>query len=84
MSEHGLRFAGIVLLSVGFALWSYGFVTSSFWYANEGASFLEFIRVWLSVTSGRPVVPGVVEEIVGLVLALTGIFLQVVSYYLKR
>ena len=84
MSERGLRFAGIVLLVAGFALWSYGFVYSSFWYANADVSILEPVRVWVSEVTGQPVLPGVIEEIIGLVAAFFGISLQVISYYVKR
>ena len=84
MSERGLRFAGIVLLVAGFALWSYGFVYSSFWYANADVSILEPVRVWVSEVTGQPVLPGVSEEIIGLVAAFFGISLQAISYYVKR
>ena len=84
MSERGLRITGIVLLVAGFALWSYGFVYSSFWYANADISVLEPVRVWVSDVTGQPISPGIVEEIIGLVVALFGISMQVVSYYGKR
>jgi len=84
MSERGLKFAGIALLVVEFALWSYGFVYSSFWYANSDISVLEPVRVWVSDITGQPMSPGIVEEIIGLVFALLGISLQVVLYYGKR
>jgi hypothetical protein len=84
MSERSLRIIGIVLLIAGFALWSYGFVYASFWYANADTSALELVRVWVSEVTGQPLSPGVVEEIIGLIVALSGISLQVVSYYGKR
>lgn len=84
MSERGLRFAGIVLLVAGFALWFYGFVYSSFWYANAEVSILEPVRVWVSEVTGQPVVQGAIEEIIGLVAGFFGIPLQVISYYMKR
>ena len=84
MSDRGLRFTGIALAVIGFVLWAHGFVHSSFWYANTGSSLLEPVRVWASVTTGRPIPPGIVEEIAGLFIAATGLVLQVVSYYWKK
>ena len=84
MEERSLRIIGIVLLALGFALWSYGFVHSSFWYENTVISFLEPVRAWVPEVTGQPMSPGIVEEIIGLVVALLGISLQVVSYYGKR
>jgi uncharacterized protein YjeT (DUF2065 family) len=84
MIEQSLRIAGLVLLVAGFALWSYGFVYSSFWYANEDISLFEPARIWASDLTGYPMLPGMVEQIIGLVVALMGILLQVISYYGKR
>ena len=84
MSERGLRFTGIILAVTGFALWAYGFVYSSFWYANVDASILKPAREWVSEIIDRPIPPCVIEEIVGLAVAVTGILLQVISYYGKK
>jgi len=79
MSDRGLRVTGMFLPVLGFDLWSYGFIYSSFWYAHADASFLEPVRVWVPGVGGQPVVPGVIEEIVGLAAALLGTTLHVVS-----
>lgn len=84
MSESGLWFTGLVLLVAGFTLWFYGFVYSSFWYANVDLSVLEPVRVWVSGLYGAPVSPGFLEELMGLLVALSGIALQVLSYFVKR
>jgi uncharacterized membrane protein len=84
MSEQVLRLAGLFLLVTGFILWAYGFVYSSFWYANADTSILEPVRVWASQFVDHPVRPGVMEEIIGLVVAFTGIVLQMVTYAGKR
>ena len=83
MSGKTLRIIGIVLLCSGFIVWAYGFVYSSFWYANADASILEPVRVWVSGFTKSPVLPGVIEEIIGLAAALAGILLQILSYYGK-
>ena len=83
MTGRALRFIGIVLLCSGFTLWAYGFVYSSFWYANAGTSILEPVRVWASEFTKSPVLPGMVEEVIGLAAALAGILLQIMSYYGK-
>ena len=84
MSERGLRAVGIVLFAAGFFLWAYGFVYSSFWYANSDASILEPVRVWFSDHIRQPVLPGTVEKVLGLAVAVIGVLLQVRSYYGKR
>lgn len=68
----------------GFTLWAYGFIYSSFWYANTATSILEPARVWVSGFTRQPVLPGTVEEALGLAVALVGVLLQSGSYYGKR
>ena len=80
MSEHRLRFLGLFLALAGFFLWRYGFVYSTFWYANPDTSILEPARVWLSDNIRQPVPPGSVEKVLGLAAALSGILLQLMSY----
>jgi hypothetical protein len=84
MSDRVLRSIGTVFLTAGFFLWAYGFVYSSFWYANPDASIIEPARVWLSDNIGRPVPPGTVEKVLGLAAALSGVLLQFMSYREKR
>ena len=84
MSARALRISGMVLLMAGFGLWGYGFAYSSFWYANAGPSMLESVRIWLSEVAGKRLLPGTVEEFIGLVVALCGVLLQIRSYYGKR
>lgn len=84
MSEYRLRSIGIVFLTTGFFLWGFGFVYSSFWYANSDTSMLEPVRLWLSDLVRQPLLPGAVEKVLGLTAALAGILLQMRSCCGKR
>ncbi len=72
-----------ILLLAGFALWAYGFAYSSFWYANEGPSILEPLRVWVSEYSGLPIRPGLLEQFLGLCTAAAGLFMKLGTGYQK-
>ena len=68
-----------MLLLAGFTLWAYGFVYSSFWYANKGVSMLEPWRISISKYILVSIRPGIVEEYLGLGFTIMGICRKLVS-----
>jgi hypothetical protein len=65
------------LLMIGFTLWAYGFSYASFWYANEGPSLFEPLRLWLTKDIALSVHPGFFEQFAGLVASVSGVVLKV-------
>ena len=84
MSSNTFSKAGTFIIVLGFLLWAYGFFYGSFWFANTSASLLEPIRHWVSGYTGVSIKPGLMEEMLGLCIALLGMAFRVAGQYGKE
>jgi hypothetical protein len=84
MSPKVFRLTGTVLIVAGLIHWVYGFTFGTFWYANTALSYLESVRLWVSNYTQISIKPGILEEILGLCVAILGMSFRIAAQYGKE